>query len=311
MQECRKTGFRSRTTEWQEAVIHYGEASRKFEAACLIKDFKPGHVTIKFNVEEASLSVTLSNTEADVRTNTEITNVSDVDATISASDWKRGKISVTKQILETSMVDWIKQAKYSIMNYLEQDVDTAIATELQDTSISDRVFGGSGNTEPANLATGDVFHVDLIAEAMWKLEDNKKIARYLYIAPAQLYRLRLSSQFMNAAEHGSREMIQRGYIANFMSVDIIVTENTPAHTSAATDVNQSSSAWGATGHCCIMIGVSKDMRNIAIGLGWKERPHITYVYNHDRSVHRLYCDMCYVVKLLMASAVCLIKVTDA
>ena len=116
--------------EWMTSVVQFAENLRLFEQAAIIKNYKPGMDTLVVAKTTAALSIDLapSGGEGDVRDYTELTNIDTVSMELASTDWKRGAVAITKQIVTTSMIDLLAQARYAIANGLAEDVDDAIVT---------------------------------------------------------------------------------------------------------------------------------------------------------------------------------------
>lgn len=297
---------------WKEKVIQYGEALRYFDQVCIVDKTMVGTgiKSVTIPVSTSNLAITTSNTEGDVRTITEMTDLDGVTLTVSGSSFKRGVISITKEIFMTSTVDLIAQARYKIAQALAQDVDVDIATALQDTSVSNRVYGGSA-TNPGNLATGCTMTPDLVIDAAVAIEANNFEPYVLYLHPYQVRELRKDPQFTNAAEYGGNEVVLKGEIGMYQGIKIIKTTNAPTYASGTTDTNQTSYAWAVDGHLGIMVGRNRDGTNAAAAIAWKEMPSIDYEYEKDESLHKIYYDQCYVVDVVQPNAICLVYTSDA
>ena len=298
---------------WFKEIIKYAEDLRRFDQAVMHNEYMVNTGAHEVMVPRATshLSLNYSTSEGSDRTLTEMDNISTVPVTLSASDFKKGGVAISKELAMTSMVDLLAHARHVITQDLARDLDVAIATELQDTSVTNRVFGGSGVSDPSGLSTGDVLTTDLIADAMEKLESNNYVPRLLFVSPAQVKAFRKDSQFVNASEYGSNEVVLKGEIGRYLGIRIIKTTNTPAYSSGATDTNQNTKTWGAAGHCCIMVGTNNWDQLVAGVVAWKEKPNVDYEYHKLKSKHIFYANQAYKVKLLEPKAVCLIKVTDA
>jgi len=263
--------------------------------------------TARLTITNAHLTMNESHTEGDERTYTEMTNVDTVDATPTP---KLGAIGITKEIVDTSALDLIDLARYMIAQHHEEAVDKACATETDTGSTTNIVWGGDATTA-ATLATSDTMTLDLVADGIQKIKANgfKQVA--LFIASAQEKVFLKSSQFTNAAEYGSSEVRMNGEIGTekYLGLKIISTENTKTYAASATDLTDST-AWGAAGHSCALIGDFMN-RQAAAAIAWKERLKVDYEYLKKFANHYLYYDANYIVKTTQPKAMCLIKVTDA
>lgn len=299
-------------TQWSDKVIHFAEELRYFTQVAIVNNWMVGKgdktVTIPKTTSVLTMDLAPSGGEGDVRDNTELTNIDTVSLTIGSSDWKLGKVTVSKQILLTSRVDLMKEARYQIAQNLARDVDKALATALQDATITNIVYGG-GRTAIGDLVTGDVITTDLFSDAMDKIDENNFVPAYAFLNTAQIKTFRKDPQFTSAAEYGSNAVVMKGEIGEYLGVKILVTTNTPNYASGATDVNATPDTWGADGTCGIMVGVGRDKSNVAVALAWKENPNIGYEYDQDRANHEFYLNQCYKTGIIQPKAVCLIKVS--
>ncbi len=297
---------------WFKEIIQYAEDLRRFDQAVMHNEYmvNTGAHEVMIPRTTSHLTINTSTSEGADRTFTALNNISTVAVTLSASDFKKGGIAISKEAAKTSMVDLVAQARYAITQAMARDLDVAIATELQDTSVTNRVYGGDA-TDPSELTSGDILTPDLVAEAMYKLEQNNFVPKLLYISPAQLKAFRKDSQFVNAAEYGSNDVILKGEVGQYLGVKIIVTTNVPAYSQGQTDTNENTKTWGAAGHCCIMVGTNHLDQLVAGVVAWKEKPTVDYEYNKLQAEHRIYYDQAFKVKILEPKAVCLIKVTDS
>lgn len=299
---------------WQKEILRYAEASRMFDQAVMQNKYM-----VNTGAHEVMIPRTTSHLEMDVTSTTEGTdrhftdqsNITTTNVTITNSDYKKGGISISKEANQNTMSDRVSVARESLGEDMAQRQDAAIATELQDTSVTNVVYGGTGNSGVDGLATGDVMTTDLIADAMEKIEANNFIPRMVFVGTPQIKAFRKSSDFVNASAYGSDTVVLKGEIGNYLGVRIIKTTNTPAHSNGATDVNESSTAWGATGHANIMVGTNKHNKLVGGVLAWKEMPSVDYEYNKLRSAHHFFSDQCFKVKILEPKAICLLKTTDA
>lgn len=312
---------------WQTEVVHFGEALRRFDQAVDMNENMVGigDKTISIPKTASVKSITTSNTQGDVRTVTELDNLEMVDLTISASSWKRGVISITKQILSTSRIDLIKEARGAVASALAQDADLAIAgsgtgdsvTEngVQHSDVTNHVYGGDATT-PETLAAGDIFTTDLVPDAMAQIEASNFIPKFLYISSYQLKALRKDPQFVNASEFGSDRVVLRGEIGEYLGLSVISTTNTPAYAISGQDINEYASGadtdvYAVASNVCPVIGIDKKGKKVAGTLAWKEKPAVGYEYERDESLHKIYYDQCFVFGLVQPKAVSLIKVTQA
>lgn len=143
-----------------------------------------------------------------------------------------------------------EQLIYGVADKVDRSIAIAIgdATETTSTVAGAQTLYGGDAVSDATLAAGDVLTTDLVAEAMNALEGTD--AYYwssgtrtlssgtkngwfmstdtpfmLFIGPPQQMALRKDSQFVNASEYGSDEVVLNGEIGKYLGVKIVVTNN--------------------------------------------------------------------------------------
>lgn len=251
------------------------------------------------------LAMTVSHTEGDERTYTEMTHLDTVDITPA---FKLGAIGITKELVDTSSINLIELARYTLVQDHEKALESAIATAAEGGT-TNVLYGGTASAA-SGLAAGNTITVDLVADAIAKLKDGNSFkARAFFIANEQEKVFHKSSQFTNAAEYGGREVVLNGEIGNYLGVKILSTENTTAYAQSATDTTDST-AWGAAGHSCLMVGDFAKMP-VWMTLAWKQKLTVDYEYLKRYCNHYFYYDAAFAAGLIQSKAQCLVKVTDA
>lgn len=299
---------------WFKEIIKYAEDLRMFDQAVMHNEYmvNTGAHEVMIPRTTSHLDITTNTTgEGESMHFTDMNNISTTNVTVTNSSYKKGGVSISLESAQNSMVDLVTQARYVIMQAMAKDLDTDIATELQDSTVTNRVFGDSSATDPSGLGTGDIMTTDLVADAMSKIEENNFVPKMLFMAPQQLKAFRKDSQFTNAAEYGGNEVVLKGEVGRYLGLRIITTTQTPAFASGATDTNQSSYTWGATGHTCVMVGTNQANQLVSGVVGWKMKPQVDYEWHKMNSAHHVFYRQCYKAKILEPKAVCLIKVSDA
>jgi hypothetical protein len=241
------------------------------------------------------------------RTYTEMSSLDTMDITPS---YKLGGVGIDKELLGTTRVDLIKEAKFILVEDIEEGIESAI-TDAYDTNVTTNVVYGGDATTPATLATGDKFTLDLLADAIQKLGTKWK-ASLLYISSYQRAILHKSSQFTNAAEYGNNEVVLNGEIGKYLGIKVIETDLTKSYAGSAQDagIAGDTGVWGADGTSCQLIGTTRSGRKPGI-LAWKEKPSVDYEYLKRKATHYLLSDVAYGVGIVHETACCLIKVTNA
>lgn len=208
--------------------------------------------------------------------------------------------AISNDVIRTSQVDVVKHAREQLSYYAAYSVESAIATALETASAPNEVFCGGGSVADV----GDILDPDAIAEAIRKLRANSWFGEpnrpFVLVIPAiNEEALMKNSQFVNASEYGSNEVVLNGEIGKYLGVRVVTSEFCPAKTS-------SSSKFDTNGHICFMFKAQ-----VSYGLAWGERPTLDYEFYKLGSLHRVYLDLCYAVKTLQENALVLIYAADA
>jgi len=144
-------------------------------------------------------------------------------------DWAPVGINVINE-LKNEMISWLTEKKDKLI--LTDDVNS----DLSASALS-YVVSGSDTT----IDAGDVFAPEDLNEAITLIraaDRGKKPGSLVFFGhPYMLKSLRDDSQFTNASEYGSNEVILSGEIGQYLGVKIVETTNVQAYTSSGTDFN--------------------------------------------------------------------------
>ena len=171
---------------------------------------------------------------------------------------KTQRISIENHALRTNAVNIIADAKEELINYaanvVENDIVTAIlgATMTDATTAGAQLLYGGTHTSDATLTDGDVLTPELVSKAKsflrskrayywnsgvltlssasknpWKKDARGEIV--LFITPEIEHSLRLDSQFTDASQYGSNEVVLTGEIGKYMGVKVIVSDFVPTY----------------------------------------------------------------------------------
>ena len=291
-------------------IVKFAEALRFFRQAVEENDVltKSRDKTLRVPKTTSHLSITTTHTEGAERTYTEMTNLDTVDITPS---FKLGAIAISKELVDTTRVDLVDTAKYMVAQDIEEGIEKAI-TEAIDTNVTTNVVYGGDATKPSELTTGDKITTDLVADAIKLVKDNNYVPALLFIKPAQENVFYKDSQFTNAAEYGSNEVVLNGEIGKYLGVKVITSTLTQSYAASGQDkgISGADGVWGAAGTSCQLIGFTAGKKK-PITLAWKQKPSVSYEYLKRYATHYIYYDAAYGVGVIQEKACCLIKVTDA
>jgi len=300
-------------TAWAKKVIHFGEALRILDQLVYVNKEMVGTKSEKITIaaQTSHKTVTQSTTEGTERTTTEMDQFTTVNFQVAKTDFLMGVIHVSTPLLQTCSVDLLSEARNTMAQDLADDVDLAIGTALLTTEIdtTDGVVFGGDATGVTELAAGDVITTDMIADAIRIIETNNFVAKYIVINPYQKATLLKDSQFVNASEYGSNEVVLKGEIGTYLGLKVIVTTNASLSFAAtATETNEAASAAVAM-NVCPVIGERKNGEKVSVGLAWKMMPKIDYEYHKDEAVHAIYYDQAFTTGTIFTEAIALIKVS--
>jgi len=248
---------------------------------------------------------------------------------------KNGGVAISYDAIRTNRLDLVKFAKDELTYHkgekLDKDVAYAYATATAATSTASgaqTIYGGDAQAESA-LDAGDVLTTAHIAEGIRKLKSkvckywtpsspaaeqtssaeknpwtNTKLTPFvIYISSAQEEELLNDSQFVNASEYGSNDVLLNGEIGKYLGVKVVVTENTPSFTTS-TQFDGGSNA-GVAGHRCILT-----IPNKAMGLAWGLKPKI-HIFDYPSQLEkRLIIEMSYAAGVIHSDAIVFIDVAD-
>lgn len=286
---------------WIQEILNSAKSKMFFEQFAYVTEVIPGNKDVEVPIAYTNLDFTATSAEATQRTMTQIDNMNTVTFTpVTAKFGAR----VSKDVVRTSQVDIVKWGREQMVYDAALTIDQAFATAIEAAvSPAANLYGGDA-TSTATLEAGDVITTDLVANAIkflkgnyWYPEPDKPFV--LFIAAANENAFLKDSQFVNACEYGSNEVVMNGEIGRYLGVKIISTEQTPTHAD-----------WGAgsnlAGHTCSMV-----KSRISYGIAYGERPFLDFDYKKNEAAYDIYLDMSYQCKTLQEGAIVLIYVVDA
>jgi hypothetical protein len=292
-------------------VVRFAEEQRFFRQAIEERTELIGSKDKSLRVPYSTAHQSITNrTGGDYGQERTYTEMSSLDTMDIAPSYKLGGVGIDKELLGTTRVDLIKEAKFILIEDIEEGIESGI-TDAFDAAVTTNVVYGGDATTPATLATGDKFTLDLLADAIQKLGTKWKPS-LLFISSYQRAILHKSSQFTNAAEYGSNEVVLNGEIGKYLGIKVIETDLTKSYINGAQDagIAGGTGEWGAAGTSCQLIGTTRSGRKPGI-LAWKEKPSVDYEYLKRKATHYLLSDVAYGIGIVHEKACCLIKVTNA
>lgn len=236
-------------------------------------------------------------------------------------------VAVSNKTLRSNAIDLMRYAREELAYKWANDVDAAIATALAaGTSSADGapgvidLFGGDA-TSTTTLTAGDVIDTEMISEGVTLLENstnyywtggtftkddtgknpwyNETNAPFvLFIGAKQKQAFLDDSQFTNASEYGSNEILLNGEIGNYLGTKVVVSNNTPA--SATFGVGGD-----IDGHQPLLV-----KSQYCGGIAWAQKPSIKAFDWPNADQKRIVMNFEYDVEVLQPDSIILMNVTD-
>lgn len=253
---------------------------------------------------------------------------------ITPLEQKYGK-AISNESIRTNCLDLVRRAREDLVHLAGDQVDKNVVSALSDDTLharatyfgSQAIYGGDA-TSGAKLAAGDIFYVDMVAEAKRKLQSttcqywtygtsqstssdtknpwmNTPDAPFvLLVAPEQEEALLTDSQFVNASEYGGNEIVQNGEIGKYLGIKVAVSPNVTNYASSATHADSSTTA--VAQHRCVMFKSQN-----AVATAWGQKPKLAVFSYPSALQQRMVLHQAYNSKQVHPDAIVHINVADA
>ena len=284
---------------WLKEIIAAAKRKMFFEQFAYVSQAPPGTRDVAVPLYASNLDFSITTTEATTRVMTVIDNLSTV--VFTPSTQKMG-VEISSDVVRTSQVDTIKFAREQLIYDAALNIDAAFVTAISASTTNAELFG-PGRANRAALVAGDVLTTDLIAKMNrvlkaqgWYPEPDKPFV--LFIAAQQEEGLLKDSQFVNASEYGSNEIVMNGEIGRYLGIKVITSLN-----------NTSFSDGGGSTYAGHEVYLCK--AKVAYGIVYGQKPKLDFEYEKNIAAYRVYLDMCYQCRVLQGSAIQVLEVLDA
>ena len=242
------------------------------------------------------------------------------------------RFTETNYAIRTNAFNIVAEAKEELSEAIGDRVDAAVATAFGDaTSSGDTtqgaltLYGGDASSD-ATLSSGDILTTDLIAKAARYLKDSNMYywnsgtftkatdkknpwsntqddPFVFFIGPAQEMALRQDSQFVNASEYGTNEVVQNGEIGKYLGIRIVITDNVERVASGTTGPDGTSAGTAMTR--CILAKAKK-----AVTLCWGQEPVIDMAPIQWRKQTSIVLECAYDIAVVHDDAIINLDVAD-
>jgi len=283
---------------WLKELIAAAQKKMFFEQFAYVATAPQGNKDVAVPRYTSNLDFTITTTEATTRTKTKIDNLSTV--VFTPSTQKMG-VEISKDVVRTSQVDTVKFAREQLVYDASLNIDAAFVTAIIADSTNTVLYGGLRAAE-ASMVAGDTLDPQLIARARrilkaqgWYPESDKPFV--LFIPSVCEEALINDSQFINASEYGSNEVVMNGEIGKYIGIKVITTEQMSAFTQTGGSA--------LDGHWATLVKAK-----VAYGIVYGEKPTLEFEFKKDEASYNVYLDMTYQCKVLQGSAIQNMMVLD-
>lgn len=280
-----------------------------------------------------------SDWEADVSENTTVnwTTFDTLDGVEVEPAAHNGGIAISDEAIRRNALDLVRAAKEELTYHSGDLVDLHVRDQLTDDSnqagAASRgaytIYGGDARAE-SELESGDVLTPDMLADAKTNLQSktltywdpgtpadedissvtanpwksSKQQPFVALLGVEQEGSLLKDSQFMNASEYGSNDIIMNGEIGKYAGLKVISTANTRSFTTSSS-LDGGSNAGAAGNRCVVMKALT------SIGLAWGRKPRLR-VFDYPSDLQkRMVLDLAYKASVIHSDAICYIDVTNS
>lgn len=209
-------------TIWATKIEDYAVANIVIAQLGVVYNELMGGVGSSINVEFATALTAAALTESTAMTPSAITYTQ---RTFTPTEYGLA-LAITRKERIRSIND--------IMADKTRDAGIALAT-LKDSVCASVLQASAGSQVTVNgvavasLTTSDTLDTNTIANAIATMRKNNRAPKYLVIHPACEVNLLKSSQFVNAATYGGREVVLNGEIGTYLGIKVLVTTLVPAN----------------------------------------------------------------------------------
>ena len=325
----------NRPTEYGNAFLDAAKKRFYFLESVNVRYLEPGHadyIEYKRTLYAGDSGITFDSGEASTSdiSNTSIANLDGVQIT---PVYYTAHMTVTDWNVQTNRFSLIEKFREELVYGTADKIDLAIvvgigdATEATSSAAGATMLYGGDATSDSTLASADILTPDLIVKAAKYLRDKyvwywnsttfTKVAAatatkntwmneddyVLYIGPSQYLALQQDSQFTNAAEYGSQDVVLNGQIAKYQGIRIVMTTNVESVASGSTGPDATTASADMTR--CILMKPKK-----AYTFVWGKEPEITVSPYPRRKQQDIVTDFAFAGSVIHGDAIVFIDVAD-
>lgn len=333
-------------TIWLKQIVDAAKKRLMFMQALKVEKLKKGQKDLVIPYRSTYLGssgISYTTTTPNDGTAVTATKLDNFDGVTFTPTLQASRFSIGNYAIETNAIPMIDMARDELIYSLSDKVDAAISTALGDASSTtsaatgmQTLYGGDA-TSDNTLETGDILTTDLIAEGRKLLMDVNKQYRastgtgggygavsgtvtgnpwssspdepfILFIGPAQEEALLKDSQFVNASEYGSNEVILNGEVGKFpyLGVKVVSTNNVERVASGSEGPDAETANAGAAMTRCLLV---KSQR--CGGFVWGYEPRLKVWDNAPEIATDIILETAYDIEVIHGDAIVAIDVSDS
>lgn len=292
--------------EWLNQVVYDAEPRRRLLELSREFDELVGTGTKQLTIPRTNKALDMSGenqdkAQAEDRTYTqmdtldgEVVTIVDDEGDGTESSWYEGGMKIAKQKVMTTPVDVMEVARNALAKQIARDVDLELYDEatraagnvsgdIADVDGEHQVTEHPSGSHVVNQQESERLTPDSIAEAQARIEANDWDPFAIVISSDHKKDLRTDSQFTNAAEYGSDEVVLNGEIGMYLGLRVMVSNTIDDE--------------------AVVIGRERDSgADVAQAIVWKEMPEVNYQYDYEENSHKFFYDQAFEVATVQPTA---------
>lgn len=335
-------------TKWIKNLVDAGKADMRFLQVVQQEMLPRGNNMAVIPRRKTYLDDSDWETSAAEYTGTDEVDWTDIDTPdgiqITPTTYNYG-VAVTNDSLWRNALPLVRYMREELAYKYENSVDTSIrnallgtvdsstavigATEMDNSTAGmQTIFGGDATDTTDSLDSGDTITTDLIAKGRRLLQSTKgyywnsnswtasatpknpwSSPYVMFIAPEQEETLLKDSQFTNAAEYGSQEIVLNGEIGRYLNTKIISTTKTPDiddNDYIYVSGDGSTTQFDTDAHVCAIVKPQK-----CGAIVWGKKAEFKVYEDDDTDQTKLRLKMMYGASAVQSDAIVRIVVADA
>lgn len=296
---------------WSKKIIFDAAAERQFEPWAMVDKTLVNTPAKDINIPiETDVTFTNNNTEAGEATEDECDSEESKQFTPAIY---RYHTTISYEAVKQTAINKLQSCRRQLTKWGTNSVDSGIALACANAAEGDTagyLYGGvAAGVEDLN--DGDILTPRLFSKARglvkrnkWKNEPGTNRQFVMFIGTEQEEELIDDSQFTNASEYGSQQVVTTGEIGEYKGAKTVVSNNIPTKNSGQADYTEGQN-WGADGNVCIFA-----KGQVSFGIAYAEMPNLKTEFYLHANKYRLYHYSLWDADFLQGGSMALVKVAN-